>query len=291
MTTITGTRILLTGASGAIGTQLTHLLTEQGATVIGVSRSAAKLERLGREVAARGSQTLGKFVALPWDISCVEELPLLLQECDRGGSPSAHRLIGRVDILINNAGIEIYKAFPDYLATELPEILTVNLTAAMELTRLLLPQMLGRNAGHIVNVASVAGKIGHPYDSVYSASKAGLLMWSDALRQELADTGVKMSTICPGYVAQAGLLAATGISAPRLAGISQPQTVAGAVVKAIAHNQAEIVVNGNPLMTSLTKLLLASEQLFPRLKDVVNRWLGVTNLNQKRIIKLTKNIN
>lgn len=279
MTTIIGKTILLTGASGGIGAHITRILTRQGATVIGVSRSAAKLAQLGEEIAVLG----GNFIALPWDLSCVEKLPDLLQECDR---------LSQVDILINNAGIEIYRAFPDYLATELEAMITVNLLAAMELTRLVLPKMLSRHHGHIVNLASVAGKTGHPYDSVYSASKAGLLIWSDALRQELADTEVKMTAICPGYVASAGLLADTGIPAPRLAGISSPQAVAQAVVKAIAQNQGEIVINGSPMMTGMTKLLLASKQLCPRLQDVVNRWLGVTKLNQKRIINsLAKNIN
>ena len=276
MTTIAGKTILLTGASGGIGAPLARMLAKQGATIVGVSRSPKKLEQLSAEIEALG----GKAVIVPWDISCVEKLPNLLQECDR--------LVDRVDILINNAGIQIYRAFPDYSLAELQKVIAVNLQAPMELTRLMLPEMLSRNRGHIVNLASLAGKTGHPYDSIYSASKAGLLMWGDAVRQELADTEVRMTTVCPGYVESAGLLADTGIPAPRLAGASQPEAVAKAIVRAIAHDWAEIVVNGNPLMTGMTKLLLANEQLFPGLRDLVNRWLGVTKLNQKRIDKLIK---
>ncbi|MEM7591790.1 MAG: SDR family NAD(P)-dependent oxidoreductase [Cyanobacteria bacterium P01_A01_bin.83] len=270
MTQIAQQTILLTGASGGIGRPLTRMLTQKGATVIGVSRSGEKLKQLSAEIEAEG----GHFIPLVWDLSRLEQLHPLIQECDR--------LAGGVDILINNAGIQIYRPFAHYSLAELQNILALNLQAAMELTRLLLPEMLGRNRGHIVNLASLAGKTGHPYDSVYAASKAGLLMWSDAVRQELADTEVKMTTVCPGYVTSAGLLTATGIPAPRLAGVSQPEVVAQVVVKAIACNQAETVINGNPIMTIMTKLLLASEQLFPSLKNLVNRWLGVTQLNQKR---------
>lgn len=271
MTTIAGKTVLLTGASRGIGVFIAQALAQKRATVIGVSRSPEKLDRVCREVNTLG----GKGIGIPFDLSNVEALPSLLQECDRLASP--------VDILINNAGIETYRAFQDYSLAEIHSVLTTNLLAAMELTRLVLPRMLTQGSGHIVNIASLAGKKGHPYDSIYSASKAGLLMWADALRQELTGTGVGNSTICPGYVSQQGLLADTGIPAPRLAGTSSPTAVAQAVVKAIEQNQAEVLVNGDRFTTNFTKLLFASEQFLPRLGDAVNRWLGVTELNQKRI--------
>jgi len=80
--------------------------------------------------------------------------------------------------LINNAAIEKYRSFQDYSLEDIQAILATNLVAGMELTRLLLPTMLCQGSGHIVNIGSLAAKKGHPYDSIYSASKAGLLMWS-----------------------------------------------------------------------------------------------------------------
>jgi short-subunit dehydrogenase len=108
-------------------------------------------------------------------------------------------------------------------------------------------------------------------------------MWGDALRQELAGTGVEISAICPGYISQQGMLADTGVPAPSLAGTSTPDDVAIALVKAIEQNKAEIVINGNLITENFTKLLFAIEQFFPRFGDVVNQRLGVTRLNQMRI--------
>ncbi|NDJ22076.1 SDR family NAD(P)-dependent oxidoreductase [Nostoc sp. B(2019)] len=271
MTTIAGKTVVLTGASRGIGVFIARVLAEKQATIVGVSRSQEGLDKVCAEVNALG----GKGIGIRFDISNVEELPILLRKIEQ--------LAGSVDILVNNAGIEIYRAFPDYSLADLQSVLSVNLLAAMELTRLVLPKMLHQSSGHIVNMASLSSKKGHPYDSVYSASKAGLLMWSDAIRQELAGTGVGISSICPGYVSQQGMLADTGVPVPSVGGVSTPADVARAVVRAIEQNQAEVIVNGNPVTKNLTKLLFAVEQFFPRFGDVVNQWIGVPKLNQMRI--------
>lgn len=271
MTTIAGKTVLLTGASRGIGVVIARKLAEKQATVIGVSRSQEGLDRVCAEVNAMG----GKAISVAFDISNLEELPILLRQIEQ--------FSGSVDILINNAGIEIYRAFQDYSLKDIQSVLSINLLAAMELTRLVLPSMLRQGSGHIVNIASLASKKGHPYDSVYSASKAGLLMWGDALRQELAGTGVEISAICPGYISQQGMLADTGVPAPSLAGTSVPDDVAIALVKAIERNQAEVIVNGDLITKNFTKLLFAIEQFFPTFGDAVNRWIGVTRLNQMRI--------
>lgn len=276
MTTIAGKTILLTGASRGIGACIARELAQQQATVVGVSRSQTELDRVCADIRATG----GKAIAIAGDISKVEQLSTLVAEIEDR--------VGSVDILINNAGIEIYRAFPDYSLPQIQSVLSVNLLAAMELTRLLLPTMLDRRSGHIVNIASLASKKGHPYDSIYSASKAGLLMWANALRQELTGTGVGITSICPGYIADCGLLADTGVPAPSLAGISKSQDVARSVVMAIAQNRAEVIVNGNLIIENLTRLLLAIEQFFPQLGDVINRWLGVTKLNKMRIQSMDK---
>jgi short-subunit dehydrogenase len=271
MTTITGKTILLTGASRGIGSVIAQAIAAERATIVGISRSRAELDNVGAVVQKAGGQWFG----IPFDISQIETLPMLVQKVEQ--------LAGSVDILVNNAGIEIYRAFQDYSTAELQAVLSTNLLAVMELSRLVLPAMLDRGSGHIVNMASLAAKKGHPYDSVYSASKAGLLMWGDALRQELVGTGVLLSTICPGYVSEQGMLANTGISAPRLSGTSTPDAVAIAVLKAIRHNQAEVIVNQDSFTVGFTKLLLALWQLFPQLGDRMYQSIGVPQLNQKRI--------
>jgi short-subunit dehydrogenase len=278
MTSIAGKTVILTGASRGIGVFIARALAKKQAIVVGISRSQTELNQVFAEINFIGS----KGICIPFDISKVEELPNLVEQI--------YQLTGSVDILINNAGIEIYRAFQDYSLQDMQSVLSINLLAAMELTRLVLPNMLNQSSGHIVNIASLVSKKGHPYDSIYSASKAGLLMWSDAIRQETYGTGVEISTICPGYVVGKGMLAATGVPAPSLAGISQPEDVAKAVVRAIEQNKAEVIVNHDPVTETLTKLLFAIEQFFPRFGDSVNRILGVTTLNQKRIIN-TKNLN
>lgn len=271
MTTIAGKTVLITGASRGLGRVIAHELAKEQATIVGVARSQAGLDRVCGEIEALG----GKAIGIAFDLSQVEQISTLIAEVEQ--------LVGSVDILINNAGTGIYRAFPDYSLAELQSVLSINLLTAMELTRLVLPSMLDRRSGHIVNIASLASKKGHPYDSIYSASKAGLLMWANALRQELTGTGVGITSICPGYISDCGLLADTNVPAPSLAGSSQSRDVTQAVVRAIAENRAEIIVNGGFLTENLTKLLLAIEQFFPRLGDVINRWLGITKLNQTRI--------
>ncbi|MGA7937968.1 MAG: SDR family NAD(P)-dependent oxidoreductase [Kovacikia sp.] len=268
---IAGKTVVLTGASRGIGETMARAFANQGATVVGVARSEAGLDRVCADIKANG----GQAISIVFDLSDVGRLPHLVQTIEQ--------LAGPIDILINNAGVEIYRAFADYSLVDLQMVLNLNLLSAMELTRLVLPRMLARRSGHIVNMASIASKRGHPYDSIYSASKAGLLMWSDALRQELADTGVSISAICPGYVAGQGMLADTGIPAPRLAGTSTPEAVAIAVLRAIERNQAEVMVNQDWLTETLTRLVIAISQFFPRFGDTVNRWLGVTQLNQLRV--------
>jgi short-subunit dehydrogenase len=270
MTIISGKTVLLTGASRGIGAFIALALAKQKATVVGVSRSQEGLDEVGTQVKALGGQWLG----IPFDISKVEELPILIEKI--------HHKYDYIDILINNAGIEKYKKFSEYSTSDIQSVLTTNLVAAIELSRLCVPHMLHQKSGHIVNIASLAAKKGQPYDSIYSASKAGLLMWSDSLRQELAGTCVEVSVICPGYVSQQGMFADTSVPAPSLAGISTPPDVANAVTRAIKQNKAEVIVNQDPVMAGFTRALLALCQIFPELGDAVYRWIGIVKLNQKR---------
>nr|WP_202895352.1 SDR family NAD(P)-dependent oxidoreductase [Iningainema tapete] len=259
---IAGKTVLLTGASGGIGVYIARALAREKATVVCVSRSQVQLDNICAEVEIAG----GRGVSIPFDISKVAELPALLQQ--------VNQLVGSVDILINNAAIEKYRPFQNYSFEDIQSILTTNLIAGMELTRLILPSMLACNSGHIVNIASGSGKKGAPYNSIYSASKAGLIMWTDAIRQELANTNVGVSVVCPGYT-KAGMFLKFGKPAPKLARVSEPTEVAIAVLKAIKQNQGEVILDG-----ILTKLLFSNIQLFPQFGDAIFRWIGVTQINQ-----------
>ncbi|MBD2251018.1 SDR family NAD(P)-dependent oxidoreductase [Nostoc parmelioides] len=270
MTTLTGKTVLLTGASRGLGVYIARALAKEQATVVCVSRSQLGLAQTCNVVKAAG----GKAIAIPFDVRNTSQLSDLVQQ--------AQDIVGPIDVLINNAGIEINAAFANYSLAEIQSIFNTNLLAVMELTRLLLPSMMERGSGRIVNIASLAGKKGVAFNSVYSASKAGLIMWTDAMRQELVGTGVNISVVCPGYVSQTGMTVDTRVSAPKLAGISTPKSVANAVVKAIKNKTAEVIVNQNPITESLTKFMLAVGQISPTSVDRIYRWLGVVDFNQKR---------
>ena len=269
---IAGKTVVLTGASRGLGASIARALAREKATVVCVSRSESKLAKICAEIDDLG----GQGISLPFDLARVEYLSLLVEAIEQQ--------IGAIDILINNAGIEIYRAFNDYTLTELQLVLSTNLLAAMELTRLVLPSMLDRGKGQIVNMASLAGKKGAAYNSIYSASKGGLVMWSDALRQELTGTGVSVSTICPGYVSGQGMTADSGVPIPSLAGVSTPEAVTKAVLKAIARNQAEVIVNQDLITEITTKLLYALGLFSPRTSDLIYRKvLKIARSNQLRI--------
>ena len=270
MTTIKGKTISLTGASRGIGAFIARELAKKQATVICVSRSQSGLERICSEIDDLG----GKGVGIIFDVSKVERMPELMYEIKQ--------LTGsfNVDILVNNAGIEIYRSFQNYSLKDIQLVLSVNLIAAIELTRLVLPNMLNKGSGHIVNIASFATQKGHPYDSVYSASKAGLLMWADALRDELAPTDIIVSNICPGY-SERGLFADNNMSAAQVtAASSTPQNVATAVYQAIENNGSQMVVNENFFTRNMTKLKFALEQFLPNFGDAANQVEDVNNLNK-----------
>ncbi|WP_071188670.1 SDR family NAD(P)-dependent oxidoreductase [Trichormus sp. NMC-1] len=262
MKSIAGKTVLLTGATGGIGVYIARALAQEKATVLAVSRSPEKLEQLCAEIEKTGN----KCISFCFDISKVTELAILLEQINE--------ITDTIDILINNAAIEKYRSFQNYTLEDIQSILTTNLITGMELTRLILPKMIAQNSGHIVNIASGSGKKGAPYNSIYSASKAGLIMWTDAVRQELADSNIGISVVCPGYT-NAGMFHAFGLSAPLLARVSEPTEVAIAVIKAIQHNQPEVMLDG-----ILTKLLFSNIQLFPKFGDVIFRWIGINKLNQ-----------
>ena len=262
MKNIAGKTVVLTGASGGIGAFIARALAKKGATVVGVSRSQAELEQICAEVDRLG----GKGIPIPFDISQLEQLPILIENIEASA--------GAVDILINNAAIEKFRPFPNYGLEDIQSILTLNLHAPMELTRLLLPGMSDRNSGHIVNISSGAGKKAAPYNSIYSASKAGLIMWSEAIRQELVNTDIGVSVICPGCT-NAGMFLALDIPAPSGAKIAEPTEVADAIIQAIEQNHKEVILD-----SFAVKVFYALSQLSPEWGDSMIQKSGVVETNR-----------
>ena len=265
---LAGCTAVLTGASRGIGAYIARALVKERVNLVLAARSAAKLEELAGEARARGVRAL----AVPTDVADRDALEALVV--------GAHREFGTIDILVNNAGIVQPLAYHKRQVEDIERMIRVNLTAPLLLTRLVLPGMLEQHRGHIVNMSSLAGKAGPPYDEPYAASKAGLIGFTESLRLEYRGTGVSASVLCPGFVEGAGmseqLNEGIGLVAPRLLGTVTAEAVAQAVIRAIKEDVPEIIVNSGPV-----RLLTTLAELSPSLGEWIVRRSGVAALFQK----------
>ena len=268
MKELKGKKVLLTGGSRGIGPILAESLAKRGATIALVARSNSALQ----DVALRLSKSGFRVLVVPIDLrdssQRKELVTYVLKE------------FGTIDVLINNAGVETEGAYTELSWTSIQENIEVNLVAPMALTRLILPVMINNKTGHIVNIASIAAKSGAPYAAVYSGTKAGLDEWSRALRLELAGTGVRFSTIFPGYIREVGMFARFGIKPPWIVGSCSPYQVANAVVNSIEKGRVEIIVNSRPLRYSFML-----NDLFPRMGDWLMRISGVVDFQRRKVGK------
>ncbi len=234
MKDLRGKNALLTGASRGLGPYIARALANRGANLTLTARTADALEATAREVSAAGVRA----VSIPADVTDQTDRERMLK--------NAVAAIGPIDILINNAGIEWVCEYTKLSPELIEQMIQTNLVAPLILSRLVLPDMIARGSGHIVMMSSLGGKKGSPYSATYAATKAGLIEWTSGVREELRGTGVSASVICPGFVSDAGMFAEYGKRAPRLAGESQPDEVADAVVHAIKRDVGEITVNPGP---------------------------------------------
>jgi short-subunit dehydrogenase len=184
--------------------------------------------------------------------------------------------LGPIDVLVNNAGIESIGAFTSYTRDELTSSVDVNLTAPLLLTHRLTPGMLERGRGHVVFIASVAGKVGPAFSEPYAATKAGLVGLTQSLRAEYLDAPVGFSVICPGFIAGDGMYARMveeGHRSNRMMGETTTEKISDAVVRAIHDDCAEIIESGAPL-----RPMLALGQLAPGLVERIAPRFGVTEM-------------
>ncbi len=265
MRELRGRNALVTGASRGIGPVLATALVREGVNLVITARSADQLESVAASLEAPGV----RVVAVPADLARPEDRQSLVAR--------AREELGETDLLVNNAGLRQAVAFAQVEPAEIDRVMQTNALAPMHLARLLLPGMLERRAGHIVNIASVAGKVGVPFEAAYSASKAALVEWSAALRVELKGTGVGVSCICPGYVHDPLTTPpAQRRRAPRLLGAVSPERVAEATVTAIQRERGEVLVMPLPV-----RPLLALAELAPGLRDRALAALGVKQRNRQ----------
>jgi short-subunit dehydrogenase len=260
MTDLAGKHAIVTGASRGIGRVVAEALALRGVDLTLAARSADELDVTRAQVERHGR----RVVVIPTDVADADDRTHLVA--------GAREMLGPIDVLVNNAGIESTRWFADIQPAEVERMIAVNLTAPLLLTQLVLPDMIARHRGHILNMASIAGQAGAPFGVVYSATKGGLVRASEALRAELVDTGVIVSTVCPGFVERVGMYARierdVGVRASRWIGTTTPEKVAEAVVRALQRDAPELIVTPGPF-----RVLSATGQLFPAIRVPVTNWL------------------
>lgn len=184
---------LITGASGGIGLELAKLCARDGANVILVARRASELARLASALHEKYGITAVSYVK---DLTKPDAAAQLAEQILRPESE-----LNQVDLLINNAGMGDYGPFAERSLQRHSETMRLNINSLVELTHLFLSGMIERGWGRVMNVASTAAFQPGPLMSVYYASKAFVLHFSEALENELEGTGVYVTTLCPGPTA------------------------------------------------------------------------------------------
>ena len=187
MTSLKDKVVLITGASSGFGEDAARLFAKEGCKVVLAARRLERLQALVEKIQSEG----GEAIAVPVDVTERDEIELMVQ--------SALDVYGQIDILFNNAGFGRL----DWLenldpARDIETQMQVNLLGVIQVTRAVLPHMLKRRSGHIINMSSVAGLIAAPLYTIYAATKYGVRGFTDALRREVAPFGIKISGIYPG---------------------------------------------------------------------------------------------
>ena len=241
---------IITGASSGIGAALAVQLSREGAAVILAARRKERIEKLAGEISGGG------FTALPVqaDVTRRPDAEMLLR--------TAIERYGRLDILVNNAGRGHFASVEETTDEMIRSMFELNVYSLWYTTRPALVQMKKQGSGHIINIASLAGKLGYPFNSAYVAAKHACVGFTHALRMELLETGIHATVVCPAgvltdwagateggsmlpFFSESGPLirkiaAERQIALPSIEGAISADQVAGQIVKCIYAPVAEL---------------------------------------------------
>ena len=188
MSQLTSRVALVTGASRGIGKAIARILARRGARVVAAARTESSLLELASEMKADGCQVL----PLPMDVSDGESV--------RTGIEQVVQDWGGVDILVNNAGITRDTLLMRMKESAWREVMATNLDSVYYLTRQILPRMIRKRQGRIINIVSVVGQMGNPGQANYVASKAGVIGITKAIAREVASRGITVNAVAPGFI-------------------------------------------------------------------------------------------
>jgi clavulanate-9-aldehyde reductase len=181
--------VAITGASSGIGEATALACARAGAAVALAARRTERIEQLAQQIAQEG----GRAIAVPTDVGDEQQARAFVKQ--------AHAELGRLDVLINNAGVMLLGPIEDAPTDEWRQMIHANVFGVLYCTHAALPLMREQGSGHIVNVSSVAGRVARAGAGVYNLTKFGVGAFSEALRQEAAPLGVRVTLVEPGAVA------------------------------------------------------------------------------------------
>jgi len=253
---------LITGASGGIGYELAKLFARDHHNLVLVARSADKLAQVATELQSQGVTV--KTIAL--DLAAPPAPKFLFDQLQREGT--------FVHILINNAGFGAFGEFAKMPDEEIFGQIQLNIIALTELTHLFLPPMIARGSGRVMNVASTAGFQPGPLMAVYYATKAYVISFSEAIANEVRDSGVTVTCFCPGAT-HTGFATRAGNDKSRLF-----KQVGAMNVEKVALDGYRAVMEGRGLVISGAHnwLIAESTRFAPRkLVTAISRWLSEGN--------------
>src|SRR3954447_2753495 len=250
---ISGRTVAITGGARGLGLATAKALAERGARI-----AIGDLDGELAEVEAAALPGAGPHGGYSLDVTDPESFERFLAQAAE---------LGALDVLVNNAGIMPVRAFAEEDAVVPRRQIEINVLGVTTGTRLALDRMLPRGSGHIVNVASAAGRVAVPGEAVYTATKHAVVGFDEALRVEVRGHGIEVSTIMPSLAATE---LASGMQPPRFVPMVKPEQVAKAIVKTLERPKLEVIV---PAWT--TPLIRVTLAMPPDLRDKIRHFFRI----------------
>ncbi|MGX2960327.1 SDR family NAD(P)-dependent oxidoreductase [Peribacillus sp. JNUCC 23] len=249
--------VVITGASGGIGKEVARKAAKQGARVVLLARNTDKLEELRNELNNQYGDVAYSYTL---DVSDMKKIVEVFTEI------YAH--VGEIDVLVNNAGYGTFKEVDETDTDEIQAMFRVNVIGLMACTKMVVSAMKRRKSGHIINVASMAGKIATPKSTLYSSTKFAVIGYSNALRLEVMRDGIHVTTVNPGPIATNffDIADESGTYVKNIEKfILQPEYVADKIVSAMLTKKREI--NLPRFMNAISKI----HTLFPNTVETLGK--------------------
>jgi short-subunit dehydrogenase len=244
--------VLITGSSSGIGWETALAFAEKGSLLAVAARSEDKLHQLADIISSKG----GSCLTVPVDVTDTESVRRMAERVKEH--------YGRIDVLVNNAGFGIFSPVLEAKLSDIQEMMDVNYFGVVRCIQAVVPYMVDQNRGHVVNVASMAGFVAAPTHGGYSATKFAVIGLSEALREEVRDSGVKVTTVNPGPTNTPFFDKADLSKMPKVAQkfMRKPEEVAQAIVRAVEQEIPQVMVPGS--IAPLVKFKALMPTLFAR---------------------------